>query len=377
MVAAARVDERDRRRARRGGRAGAAARADRARARATSSMRARSSLPLLRPDGSFRIEAAAGADVEGLVLGAASKSAAVLGRGQQRAASTTSPPTRRSTTTLPSRLGARAQVMLAARRPRPQRSASSSRSIATGRRPAVRRGGAAPDRELRQPGRHGRRPLAAGQPRRAPAGGRGAGDRAASRLRARAPRRDRSGAHVDPPTALVRGRRADTLEDARAGAPRPPRARRRHAAGRPPPRGRAAPLGSRRLRSRPCTEAARPGRARGERPRRAGRGDGSATTRLPPEIETAIYRVRRRRRSRTSSSTPPRATSASCLTRKPECVSILVEDDGMGFAGRRHRADGLGLVGMRERAEMLGGTLRGGVRARLRVLRFSLQLPLR
>ena len=78
--------------------------------------------------------------------------------------------------------------------------------------------------------------------------------------------------------------------------------------------------------------------------------------RLPPEIETALYRIVQE--SLTNIVKHARATSVSVvLTRKDDSVSVVVEDDGVGFEPRFAREDGLGLAGMRERVSLLGGRL--------------------
>ena len=46
------------------------------------------------------------------------------------------------------------------------------------------------------------------------------------------------------------------------------------------------------------------------------------------------------------------------LARKDDSVSVVVEDDGIGFEPARARDGGLGVVGMRERVGLLGGDLR-------------------
>ena len=43
------------------------------------------------------------------------------------------------------------------------------------------------------------------------------------------------------------------------------------------------------------------------------------------------------------------------LTRKPGSVSVVVEDDGVGFEPGRDMGDGIGLLGMRERVGLFGG----------------------
>jgi signal transduction histidine kinase len=78
--------------------------------------------------------------------------------------------------------------------------------------------------------------------------------------------------------------------------------------------------------------------------------------RLPAEVETALYRIVQE--SLTNIVKHARATSVSVvLTRKDDSVSVVVEDDGVGFEPHRARDDGIGLVGMRERVALLGGRL--------------------
>jgi signal transduction histidine kinase len=79
-----------------------------------------------------------------------------------------------------------------------------------------------------------------------------------------------------------------------------------------------------------------------------------AGDRLPPEVETALYRIVQE--SLTNVVKHARAENVSIvLTRKDDTVSVVVEDDGVGFEPARERGDGIGLVGMRERVGLLGG----------------------
>lgn len=79
-------------------------------------------------------------------------------------------------------------------------------------------------------------------------------------------------------------------------------------------------------------------------------GDG----RFAPEVETALYRLVQE--SLTNIVKHARAKSVSIvLTRKPESVSVIVEDDGVGFDPGRESGDGVGLLGMRERVGLFGG----------------------
>ena len=78
--------------------------------------------------------------------------------------------------------------------------------------------------------------------------------------------------------------------------------------------------------------------------------------RLPPEIETALYRIVQE--CLTNIVKHARAGTVSIvLGRKPGAVTAVVEDDGVGFDPAKTREDGLGLIGMRERVALVGGRL--------------------
>lgn len=78
--------------------------------------------------------------------------------------------------------------------------------------------------------------------------------------------------------------------------------------------------------------------------------------RLSPEIETALYRIVQE--SLTNIVKHARAGSVSItLGRKRNAVTVVVEDDGVGFDPARTREEGLGLIGMRERVALVGGRL--------------------
>ena len=169
--------------------------------------------------------------------------------------------------------------------------------------------------------------------------------------RARAARRDRPGADVDParPAAARGGERRGP-----PGGARRLRSRRRDAAGRPPPRGRAAAEGARRLRPRAGARA--PGRdvprAHGHR----GRARGTRRrARLPAEVETALYRIVQE--ALTNVVEARRATTVSIAARQEDgSVTAMIEDDGVGF-DPDEPPRGSASSGMRERAELLGGRL--------------------
>ena len=126
------------------------------------------------------------------------------------------------------------------------------------------------------------------------------------------------------------------LRDAIDGGTRP---RARDAAGRPPARRRAAPEGARRLRPRRRARAAHESfeRADGDLGRSSSRR--CRPDRLPPEIETALYRIVQE--SLTNIVKHARASGVSILVgRKDGAVSVVVEDDGVGFDPARARERG-------------------------------------
>ncbi|MGI8835877.1 MAG: PAS domain S-box protein [Pyrinomonadaceae bacterium] len=81
--------------------------------------------------------------------------------------------------------------------------------------------------------------------------------------------------------------------------------------------------------------------------------------RLTPEVETALYRIAQEALNNIAKHAHA-AQVAIVLERRAGQVSLIVEDDGVGFDWqRRFVADdkGLGLIGMRERAALVGGTI--------------------
>lgn len=80
-----------------------------------------------------------------------------------------------------------------------------------------------------------------------------------------------------------------------------------------------------------------------------------ADHRLPPDVETTIYRVVQE--ALTNVAKHAAATSVGVLVRRPAgVVSLVVEDDGVGFDPGA-ATDRLGLLGMRERVDLVGGEL--------------------
>jgi signal transduction histidine kinase len=81
-----------------------------------------------------------------------------------------------------------------------------------------------------------------------------------------------------------------------------------------------------------------------------------AGPRLPPELETAMYRVVQEGLTNVVKHAGAGHVSV-VLARRDGGVSVVVEDDGRGFASDDVRDDALGIVGMRERLALVGGTL--------------------
>jgi signal transduction histidine kinase len=79
--------------------------------------------------------------------------------------------------------------------------------------------------------------------------------------------------------------------------------------------------------------------------------------RLPPEVETTLYRIVQE--ALTNIVKHAEAANVSILlVRGKGSATVVIEDDGQGFDPDKTREGGLGLVGMRERAELHEGRLR-------------------
>jgi PAS domain S-box-containing protein len=84
---------------------------------------------------------------------------------------------------------------------------------------------------------------------------------------------------------------------------------------------------------------------------------GMEKDRIAPEIETTLYRIAQEALNNVAKHA--RATKVDMiLERQPEQVSLIVEDNGVGFDPQEGLGNGeLGLIGMRERASLVGGTI--------------------
>jgi Histidine kinase-, DNA gyrase B-, and HSP90-like ATPase len=88
--------------------------------------------------------------------------------------------------------------------------------------------------------------------------------------------------------------------------------------------------------------------------------DSAIDGRLPPAVETALYRIMQE--GLTNVTKHAGATHVQLqLRRDARTVHALLQDDGVGFAVdpvvNQRGARGLGLLGIQERVEVLGGTL--------------------
>ena len=79
-------------------------------------------------------------------------------------------------------------------------------------------------------------------------------------------------------------------------------------------------------------------------------------TRLPSEVETALYRVVQESLTNVVKHAHARNVSVS-VVRRDTGVAAVIEDDGAGFQPAATREDGVGLLGMRERLALFDGRL--------------------
>jgi signal transduction histidine kinase len=83
---------------------------------------------------------------------------------------------------------------------------------------------------------------------------------------------------------------------------------------------------------------------------------GAIADRLPPEVETAVYRIVQESLTNVAKHSHARRVSV-LVTRSNGTIKAVIEDDGQGFDPSAESGDGVGLIGMRERIELLDGSL--------------------
>ena len=88
--------------------------------------------------------------------------------------------------------------------------------------------------------------------------------------------------------------------------------------------------------------------------------EASLDERLPPEIETTLYRVVQEALTNIVKHAGAEHVSI-VISGRDRGVAVTIDDDGRGFDTGEVRADALGLLGMRERLALVGGSARGGV----------------
>jgi signal transduction histidine kinase len=82
---------------------------------------------------------------------------------------------------------------------------------------------------------------------------------------------------------------------------------------------------------------------------------GRQTSRLSPELETAVYRIAQEALTNTRKHGQARLAIVE-IVEDDTTVCVSVRDDGNGFDAAA-RTDGFGLLGMSERVELLDGTI--------------------
>ncbi|HZO62885.1 MAG TPA: GAF domain-containing sensor histidine kinase [Gaiellaceae bacterium] len=80
------------------------------------------------------------------------------------------------------------------------------------------------------------------------------------------------------------------------------------------------------------------------------------STRLPAEVETALYRIVQEALTNVAKHSGASRVSI-VVTRRDGAVGAIIEDDGRGFGASGSQSGGLGLVGMKERVGLLDGRL--------------------
>jgi len=79
--------------------------------------------------------------------------------------------------------------------------------------------------------------------------------------------------------------------------------------------------------------------------------------RLPPEVETTLYRIVQEALTNVVKHARARRVSILLMRREGTAMAVI-DDDGEGFDPEAVQEDGLGLLGIRERVELLEGRLK-------------------
>jgi PAS domain S-box-containing protein len=84
--------------------------------------------------------------------------------------------------------------------------------------------------------------------------------------------------------------------------------------------------------------------------------EGVADERMAPEIEATLYRIAQEALNNVAKHAHARSVGV-VLEQRAQTMSLVVEDDGVGFEPPLGSSKMIGLLGMRERATVVGGTL--------------------
>ena len=84
--------------------------------------------------------------------------------------------------------------------------------------------------------------------------------------------------------------------------------------------------------------------------------EGVADERMAPEIEATLYRIAQEALNNVAKHAHARSVGV-VLEQRGQTMSLVIEDDGVGFESSIASSKMIGLLGMRERATVVGGAL--------------------